>query len=155
MSIKQVSVFVENRQGALCGITDALAENGIDMKALTLADTADFGIMRMIVTDTEKAKEVKELDELKALDAKVKRPANVFAYVFGSIGAIVMGAGMSLVMTTIGETLGMENVMLPGIIIGVAGLVMTIINYRKQDYITMEILKRIGDSHIKIIKFLK
>lgn len=58
MSIKQVSVFVENRQGALCGITDALAENGIDMKALTLADTADFGIMRMIVTDTEKAKEV-------------------------------------------------------------------------------------------------
>ena len=58
MSIKQVSVFVENRQGALCGITDALAENGIDMKALTLADTADFGIMRMIVTDTERAKEV-------------------------------------------------------------------------------------------------
>lgn len=58
MSIKQVSVFVENRQGALCGITDALAKNGIDMNALTLADTADFGIMRMIVTDTEKAREV-------------------------------------------------------------------------------------------------
>ena len=58
MSIKQVSVFVENRQGALCGITDALAKNGIDMNALTLADTADFGIMRMIVTDTEKAQEV-------------------------------------------------------------------------------------------------
>ena len=54
MSIKQVSVFVENRQGALCGITETLAKNGIDMKALTLADTADFGIMRMIVTDTEK-----------------------------------------------------------------------------------------------------
>jgi hypothetical protein len=58
MSIKQVSVFVENRQGALCGITDALAKNGIDMNALTLADTADFCIMRMIVTDTEKAREV-------------------------------------------------------------------------------------------------
>ena len=58
MSIKQVSVFVENRQGSLCGITDVLAENGIDMKALTLADTADFGIMRMIVTDTDKAKTV-------------------------------------------------------------------------------------------------
>ena len=55
MAIKQVSVFVENKQGALCGITDALAKNGVDMKALTLADTADFGIMRMIVTDTEKA----------------------------------------------------------------------------------------------------
>ena len=58
MSIKQVSVFVENRQGALCGITEALAKNGIDMKALTLAYTADFGIMRMIVTDTDKAREV-------------------------------------------------------------------------------------------------
>ena len=58
MAIKQVSVFVENRQGALCGITEALAKNGIDMNALTLADTADFGIMRMIVTDTDKAREV-------------------------------------------------------------------------------------------------
>jgi len=58
MSIKQISVFVENRQGSLCGITEALADNGIDMKALTLADTADFGIMRMIVTDTEKARDV-------------------------------------------------------------------------------------------------
>ena len=55
MAIKQISVFVENRQGALCGITEGLAKNGIDMQALTLADTADFGIMRMIVTDTEKA----------------------------------------------------------------------------------------------------
>ena len=55
MAIKQLSVFVENKQGTLCGITQVLAENGIDMKALTLADTTDFGIMRMIVTDTEKA----------------------------------------------------------------------------------------------------
>ena len=58
MAIKQISVFVENKKGSLLGITEALAENGIDMNALTLADTADFGIMRMIVTDTDKAKEV-------------------------------------------------------------------------------------------------
>ena len=58
MAIKQISVFVENKQGTLCGITEALATNGIDMNALTLADTTDFGIMRMIVTDTEKAKAV-------------------------------------------------------------------------------------------------
>ena len=43
-----------------------------------------------------------ELDALKELDAKVKRPANVFAYIYGSVSAIVMGAGMSLVMTNIG-----------------------------------------------------
>ena len=43
-----------------------------------------------------------ELDALKALDAKVKKPANVFAYTYGSVSAIIMGAGMSLVMTDIG-----------------------------------------------------
>ena len=43
-----------------------------------------------------------ELDALRELDAKVKRPANAFAYTFGSISAIIMGAGMSLVMTDIG-----------------------------------------------------
>lgn len=74
-------------------------------------------------------KESTRLDALKELDTKVKRPATVFAYAFGSIGAVVMGSGMSLVMTDIGEVLGMENTMVPGIIIGVIGLVMAIINY--------------------------
>ncbi|MGN1121657.1 MAG: hypothetical protein ACI4RV_04760, partial [Eubacteriales bacterium] len=44
-------------------------------------------------------KEHTQLDALRELDAKVKRPANVFAYIFGSISAIIMGCGMSLVMT--------------------------------------------------------
>ncbi|MBQ8624231.1 MAG: dihydropteridine reductase [Oscillospiraceae bacterium] len=74
-------------------------------------------------------KEHTQLDELKELDAKVKRPANVFAYVFGSISAVIMGAGMSLVMTDIGATLGMTQTMLPGIIIGIIGMVMAIANY--------------------------
>ena len=74
-------------------------------------------------------KEQSSIDELKALDAKVKKPANVFAYVFGSISAIILGSGMSLVMTNIGETLGMTETLVPGIVIGVIGLVMAIINY--------------------------
>lgn len=74
-------------------------------------------------------KESTELDALRALDAKVKRPANVFAYVFGSISAIIMGSGMSLVMTDIGATLGMTSTMLPGIVIGIVGMLMAIINY--------------------------
>ena len=74
-------------------------------------------------------KESTELDALRELDAKVKRPANVFGYVFGSISAIIMGCGTSLVMTDIGTTLGMADVMLPGIIIGIVGMLMTIINY--------------------------
>ena len=74
-------------------------------------------------------KQTTELDALRALDAKVKRPANVFAYVFGSLSAIVMGAGMSLVMTEIGTVLGLANAMVPGIIIGILGLGLAIANY--------------------------
>ena len=74
-------------------------------------------------------KEHTDLDELKKLDRKVKRPAEVFAYVFGSISAIVMGAGMSLVMTDIAKTVGIRNPMLCGIIIGVVGMLMAAVNY--------------------------
>ncbi len=74
-------------------------------------------------------KQSTELDALRELDAKVKRPANIFGYVFGSIGAIVMGAGMSLVMTDIGAIIGMESTMIPGIAVGVVGMLMAIVNY--------------------------
>ena len=63
------------------------------------------------------------------MDSKVKRPANTFAYIFGSIAAIIMGSGMSLVMTDIGNTIGVESPMVPGIVIGVIGMFMAIINY--------------------------
>ena len=70
-----------------------------------------------------------ELDALRELDAKVKRPANVFAYVFGSISAIIMGAGMSLVMTDIGATVSITDPMVPGIAIGIVGMVMALTTY--------------------------
>ena len=74
-------------------------------------------------------KESSELDELRLLDAKVKKPANLFAYLFGSFSAIVMGGGMSLVMTDVGSYVGMETPMIPGIIIGVIGMALAIVNY--------------------------
>ena len=74
-------------------------------------------------------KQPSELDKLRVLDAKVKRPANVFAYVFGSIGVIIMGTGMSLVMTDIGPSFGLADAMVPGIIIGASGMAMAILNY--------------------------
>lgn len=74
-------------------------------------------------------KQNSELDDLRALDAKVKKPANVFGYVFGSISAIIMGAGMSLVMTDIGEIIGMGDAMIPGIAIGTVGLLMSLATY--------------------------
>lgn len=58
MTISQLSVFVENKQGSMSGIAEVLAEAGIDIRALTIADTTDFGILRLIVKNPEKAKKV-------------------------------------------------------------------------------------------------
>ena len=87
----------------------------------------NFLVQKIRTQYTEK--EHTRLDALKALDKKVKRPANVFAYLFGSISAMVMGSGMSLVMTDIAETVGIPNPMISGIIIGVVGMLMAILNY--------------------------
>ena len=70
-----------------------------------------------------------ELDAFRELDAKVKRPANVFAYTFGSISAVVMGAGMSLVMTDVGAVIGITAALVPGVAIGIVGLCMALLNY--------------------------
>ena len=87
----------------------------------------EFIVQKIRTQYTEK--ENTQLDALKKLDAKVKKPANVFAYVFGSIAAIIMGSGMSLVMTDIGETIGIADAMIPGVAIGIIGMLMAIINY--------------------------
>ena len=55
MSLKQLTVFVENKQGALVAITDTLAKHDINIRALSIADTEDFGILRLIVNDNETA----------------------------------------------------------------------------------------------------
>ncbi len=55
MLIKQISVFVENRRGSLYEITDVLANAKVDIRALTIADTTDFGILRLIVSEPDKA----------------------------------------------------------------------------------------------------
>ena len=55
MSIKQISIFVENKPGALYGLTGVLAQNKVDLRALSLAETSEFGIVRIIVNDVYKA----------------------------------------------------------------------------------------------------
>ena len=95
-------------------------------------------------------KENSELDTLRKLDSKVKRPANVFAYVFGSVSAIIMGAGMSMVMTDIGATLGMTDVMAPGIVIGICGIIMAIFNYPIYKAFLSRRKKKYGDEILKL-----
>lgn len=58
MFIKQLSVFVENKQGALSKIITSLSESGVNMRAVSIADTQDFGILRVIVNDAQKAADV-------------------------------------------------------------------------------------------------
>lgn len=55
--VKQISIFVENKSGRLADILSAVAEKGIDISALSIADTTDFGILRMIVNDPQRAYE--------------------------------------------------------------------------------------------------
>ena len=55
MSVHQISVFLENRAGQLAEITKVIADNGIDLRAISIAETADYGVLRMIVDNAEKA----------------------------------------------------------------------------------------------------
>ena len=58
MIIKQLSVFLENKQGRMCAVADLLAQNNIDIRALSLADTSEFGILRLIVDKPEEGKKI-------------------------------------------------------------------------------------------------
>ena len=70
MAIKQLTVFVENRKGTMVSVTDILSQNNVNIRALSIAETQNFGILRLIVNDNETA--VKALEEkdylIKAID---------------------------------------------------------------------------------------
>lgn len=95
---------------------------------MTMNKTEQEALVQKIRTQYT-GREHTELDELKALDRKVKRPVTTFAYLFGSAAALIMGAGMSLIMTDIGQMLGLAETMLPGLVSGIAGLGMALVNY--------------------------
>ena len=108
----------------------------------------NFLVQKIRTQYTEK--EQTALDELKRLDAKVKRPANVFAYVFGSISAIIMGFGMSLVMTDLAEVLRLGSPMLSGVVIGVVGMLMAIVNFPIYKKLLASRRKRYADKIIAL-----
>lgn len=60
MAIKQLTVFVQNSKGTIVSVTDTLAKNNINLRALSIAETEDFGILRLIVNDTDLAKKILE-----------------------------------------------------------------------------------------------
>ncbi|MBP1573391.1 MAG: hypothetical protein J6A55_06280 [Oscillospiraceae bacterium] len=71
MAVKQISVFMENRAGKISAVTRLLGNGGIDIRAMSLADTTDFGILRIVVNDTEKAMKILEENNFSATTTKV------------------------------------------------------------------------------------
>lgn len=67
MVIKQLSVFIENREGRLENVTEVLKENNINIISVSLADTTEYGIFRLIVSDPKKAKDVLKQAGLSAM----------------------------------------------------------------------------------------
>lgn len=95
-------------------------------------------------------KEYTELDELKALDKKVKAPANIFTYVFGTFSALTMGTGMSFIMTDIGQKIGIADPMVLGTVIGVIGMLMASVNYPIYKRVLSSRRKKYADQMIRL-----
>ncbi|WFS64100.1 ACT domain-containing protein [Pseudodesulfovibrio thermohalotolerans] len=89
MKVDQLSIFLENRAGRLAEVTQILSEAGVNIRALSLADTSDFGILRLIVSDFEKAK-----DKLKAAGFTVGRTSVVAVEVNDQPGGLHNILGM-------------------------------------------------------------
>ena len=97
MKVKQISIFLENKAGRLAEVTNILGKAGINIRALSLADTTDFGILRLIVNDIEKAsKTLKDrgftVGETEVLAVEVPdRPGGL-----GEILKIIQDAGLNV-----------------------------------------------------------
>jgi len=90
------------------------------------------------------------MSKLRKMDAQVSQKATVVSLVLGVIGTLIMGSGMSLIMTDIGSILGIADPMMPGIIVGVIGLVMAIITYPVYKKILNSRKKKYADEIIKL-----
>ena len=99
MSVHQISVFLENRAGQLAEVTQLLAEGGIDLRAISIAETKDYGVLRLIVDDTDKA-----VEALLAQGCILSKTPVTVVEVPDAVG------GLAPVLATLAEgNLGVEN----------------------------------------------
>lgn len=111
----------------------------------------EFLVQKIRTQYTEK--ENTKLDELTALDKKVKKPANVFGYTFGSISALIMGSGMSLVMTDLAVSIGgfiKAYSMFIGIFCGVIGIVLAGLAHPLYNHILKKEREKIAPEIIRL-----
>jgi hypothetical protein len=71
MKVKQISIFLENKSGRLAHVTQVLGEHQINIRALSIADTTDFGILRLIVNDPEKAVKVLKAEDYTVSETEI------------------------------------------------------------------------------------
>lgn len=95
-------------------------------------------------------KEEDKMDQLRRLDASVYRKGSIASLVIGILGALILGAGMSLIMTDLGAKLGMTSVMIPGIVIGVVGLIGVCFAYPAYQAVTKHERERIAPEILRL-----
>lgn len=115
-----------------------------------MSNTNDQKFMAEKIRSEYMEKQSTELDALRVLDAEVKRPALVFAGVWGTVSALVMGSGMSLVMTNIGDRLGTSTAMTAGVVVSVIGLGMAGVTYPIYKKILNGRKKKYADEIMKL-----
>lgn len=95
-----------------------------------------------------------KMEQLRQLDAGVSRKGKPLALTVGTLGALVMGAGMSLIMTDLGTALGLPSAMLPGLLMGILGMAGVIAAYPLYQHITKKERQRIAPEILKLTEEL-
>ncbi len=96
-TVQQLSVFLENKPGRLCAATDTLAKEGINIRALTLADTTDFGVLRLMLDDPQRAAEILRASGVVVRITEVLAiPMNDAPGSAGDILHLLSGAGLNI-----------------------------------------------------------
>ena len=96
------------------------------------------------------APEENKMDQLRRLDQRATQKAQVWSLVLGIVGALIMGSGMSLVMTDIGEMIGLSNALIPGIVIGVIGMIPVILAYPTYNRVLKKERERIAPEILRL-----
>ena len=101
-------------------------------------------------------REEDKMDRLRKLDASVTQKATVVSLIIGIIGALIMGTGMSLAMTTLGESLGLQGTMgmIVGIVIGITGMALAGLAYPAYSYLVKQEREKIAPEILRLTEEL-
>ena len=91
-----------------------------------------------------------KMEKLRKLHASATQKAQAWALVLGVVGALIMGTGMSLVMTDFGEVLGLANALIPGVIIGVLGMIPVTLAYPAYNHVLKKERQRIAPEILRL-----